>query len=557
MDRNLDIDNFERLLRDRSEDFKMYPTKRVWHSIYNNIHPGKKWPSIATCIILISILLLIGFLNTNDAITSTSALAKNKNSVSINSTSQTIEIYPLKQSIDLSNFLTATSLTGTSSFYLKNQPADINDIYKNSFNFNFLDIIDFIKNEKDISKLNSNKNLLANNYRNNKMGSPQVQIPSATNGRNILAGKAILFNNKNLRGNNVKINEPLNFLSFNVLIPTAGKQLPQNSITLNIPLTENIFTAIIENDATDLSDNKIKIADNDLINLEDAGPTQKTQLNKKDLTNIAGNINKLSIKENAYQPLILTDADKAWIEDYAQYNRPIPKKWAGKLGWQLYITPSVVYRTLKNNLPNEQDINKQVVEHPSMGLEIGTALIYPIFKGVKFKTGLQLNFTRYNTEGYENSHPVSTSIILNDAPGQYYESSRTTPYSNYGGISPTNLHNDTYQISIPIGLEFKLAGNDNLQWNIAASIQPSYVFGGQSYLISSDKRNFIKEKSFLNRWNLNAGFETFLSYKVNGFTLQFGPQLRQQIFTTNSKVYTIQEKLTNYGFRFGITKLLK
>ena len=66
MDRNLDIDDFERLLKDRSDEFKLYPTKRVWHSIYNNIHPGKKWPSIAMCITLISILMLVGYLNTSD-----------------------------------------------------------------------------------------------------------------------------------------------------------------------------------------------------------------------------------------------------------------------------------------------------------------------------------------------------------------------------------------------------------------------------------------------------------------------------------------------------------
>ena len=63
MDRNFDIDDFEELLKERSDEFKMYPAKRVWYSIYNNIHPGKKWPSVATCVTLIAILLLVGYLN--------------------------------------------------------------------------------------------------------------------------------------------------------------------------------------------------------------------------------------------------------------------------------------------------------------------------------------------------------------------------------------------------------------------------------------------------------------------------------------------------------------
>jgi hypothetical protein len=66
MDRNLDIDNFELLLKERSDEFRMYPTKRVWYSIYNNIHPGRKWPSIAMSITLIAILLFVGYLNTNN-----------------------------------------------------------------------------------------------------------------------------------------------------------------------------------------------------------------------------------------------------------------------------------------------------------------------------------------------------------------------------------------------------------------------------------------------------------------------------------------------------------
>ena len=45
----------------------------------------------------------------------------------------------------------------------------------------------------------------------------------------------------------------------------------------------------------------------------------------------------------------------------------------------------------------------------------------------------------------------------------------------------------------------------------------------------------------LNRWNLNAGVETFITYKYNGFTWQIGPQFRSQLFTTNNKKFVIEE----------------
>src|SRR5918993_1909615 len=70
MDRNLHTDDFERLLREKSDEFRMYPSKRVWYSVYNNIHPGRKWPSVVMSMVLITSLLLVGYLNTSEPIRS-------------------------------------------------------------------------------------------------------------------------------------------------------------------------------------------------------------------------------------------------------------------------------------------------------------------------------------------------------------------------------------------------------------------------------------------------------------------------------------------------------
>src|SRR3954470_7656225 len=66
MEKKIYTDNFEQLLKEKSDQFRMYPSKRVWHSIYNDLHPGRKWPSIAMSMMLVITLLLIGSLNTND-----------------------------------------------------------------------------------------------------------------------------------------------------------------------------------------------------------------------------------------------------------------------------------------------------------------------------------------------------------------------------------------------------------------------------------------------------------------------------------------------------------
>jgi hypothetical protein len=514
MDRNLDIENFEQLLKERSEEFKMYPTKRVWYSIYNNIHPGRKWPSVAMSITLIAILLLVGFLNT-----------KNSN----------------------------TSLASTTSV----QPGNVAPVNLTSSFHNPFESFSTIVNQNPVTAFANNSTLInqGNTTINNTIDALKLPVATApVNGNynnyqdvnnNLASANTITIFNKNELTAIAPIKN--NLIAFEPIIhqPTGYFTNEKNTIDKNDAVavkfkingqTEN--TSIIEN--------------NTLVAFEDVNDTKSNAINQETKPSIT---NKKDVPEQ--QEIILSADEKSWIENYALYNRPVPKKWAGKLGWQMYIAPSVVYWQLKNSISTDLDINKEVIQHPSFGLEIGGGIIYPLFKGVKVKTGLQLNFTRYNTAAFENSHPVATTITLKTETGQPYPSARTTPYSNNDGITPTKLHNETFQISIPMGLDFKIAGTENLQWNIGATIQPTYVIGGKSYLISSDKRNYIKETSLLNRWNVNAGFETFISYKTNGYTLQFGPQFRQQLFTTNSKQYSIEEKLTNYGFKFGISKLIK
>lgn len=60
-----DNDSFEQFLRESTEDFKMYPSRKVWYSLYNNLHPGRKWPSLAVCLILVSAILFMDVSNNN------------------------------------------------------------------------------------------------------------------------------------------------------------------------------------------------------------------------------------------------------------------------------------------------------------------------------------------------------------------------------------------------------------------------------------------------------------------------------------------------------------
>src|SRR5687768_4620260 len=67
MEQKFYTDNFENLLKENADQFKMHPSKKVWQGIYNNVHPGTRWPSLAMNILFIFTLVIIGHLNTQQS----------------------------------------------------------------------------------------------------------------------------------------------------------------------------------------------------------------------------------------------------------------------------------------------------------------------------------------------------------------------------------------------------------------------------------------------------------------------------------------------------------
>src|SRR5690242_19023139 len=63
MERRFDMSDFEQSLKDHADQFRMTPSKRVWNGIYNNLHPGSKWPSLTVAVVFIIALVTVGTLN--------------------------------------------------------------------------------------------------------------------------------------------------------------------------------------------------------------------------------------------------------------------------------------------------------------------------------------------------------------------------------------------------------------------------------------------------------------------------------------------------------------
>ncbi|HMO61395.1 MAG TPA: hypothetical protein PKC39_00430 [Ferruginibacter sp.] len=501
MEREINRDSFERLLREKSDDFRMYPSNKVWNSIYNNFHPGRKWPSVAMCIGLITTLLMVGYLNTNSTHSKTATPVTNPAVAETTAPVIPPAATAAYNTVIATNNLSKKALQSHATPAAR-QYATHSNVSKRSTAIN-------IKASSNVTTINT------------------IEVDE-TDTNNTTPENT--FTAAQLTGNNTGSGETTE---------------TQSSFVQSIQLPETV---------TEFSRTEANTA------------ALTTKLNEKIY---AENKAILAATEKQSNTAALNPEQISWIEDYALHNRPVTKAWKGKLAWQAYAAPSIVYRRLYNNINKEHaqqfgftnsiyydNIEQLITEKPSWGMEAGAGLQYSLLKWVKLRTGIQMNYTRYVIHAFKNSHPTTTALTMIHPQTQLpYEVFRSTPYSNKFGLIPARLRNQTLQLSIPVGLDLRLSKMNNLEWYVAGSIQPTLVLGGSAYLISSDRLSYVSDKSMLSSLNMNMAFETYLSYKSsNGYTWQLGPQYRTQLSSTYTGQYAIGEKLQNYSFKVGISK---
>jgi len=240
--------------------------------------------------------------------------------------------------------------------------------------------------------------------------------------------------------------------------------------------------------------------------------------------------------------------------------------------WQIYATPTIGYRrlngkasslaynyssfSLSTNAMFARDVNDAVSHSPGMGFEVGTAMFYPLTKRLTFKAGLQANYNHYQINAYESVPEIANYGINNLSYGGIPISAVST-YTSTDGYSKATLRNEHYMISIPFGLDYRVAGNEKLNFSVASTLQPTYVFTNYSYLISTNLRNYAKEPSLNKNWNINSAFEANLNFEKGDFKWSVGPQFRYQLFSSFKDKYPISENLMDFGVKVGVIKTIK
>jgi hypothetical protein len=240
--------------------------------------------------------------------------------------------------------------------------------------------------------------------------------------------------------------------------------------------------------------------------------------------------------------------------------------------WQIYATPSLGYRrlsgeassltyqyssySLSTNALTARDVNDAVSHRPGIGFEVGAAMYYPLGKRLQLKAGLQANYNHYQIDAFESA-PEIANYGLNNLSFGRIPISALSSYTTENGYSNATLRNEHYMLSIPLGIDYRVAGNDKLNFSVATTVQPTFVFANYSYLISTNLRNYAKEPSLNRHWNINSALEANLNIDKGGYKWSIGPQFRYQLLSSFKEKYPITENLTDFGIKVGVIKTIK
>jgi hypothetical protein len=538
MDNEYYTDSFEQLLKQQADRFTMQPTKRVWHSIYNDLHPARKWPSIAISGLLVISLLLLGYLNTNNS-------GKQKTNASLaNDANNT----PDKQAGTGQQRLTTDGATAGDNTTIAGVGAGSANVAPVS------------------TTIGANSNL-----RSNTVLSPVPSNGNLPRRTSRLSSVKAIQHNKQQQKNDARARQSANSNTINATTGAGAEQTDNNPPVSN---DKNITVTAAQS--------QIKMAAGNSENLAPATNTggQVADADNSLQQNAQKNDEAVTAPEQKMalqQPTVIDNIDRAWIDDHAFYNKPRRGKLKNRLSWEAYITPSFTYRTLFENsiaegrtslqslvtnpFARQAGIENSVDHKPGPSLELGGALAYQLAKKWQLKLGVQVNYTSYYATANNIRHPITTSIAVNNlANGSLDIQNHSASISNTPGSNNDKLNNYSVQLALPIGFAYKLAGKDDLKFYFGATLQPSFILAGSSPLLSSDRLFYVDnntkqgDASFMRRFNVAMGIETFASFRMGEYTFLAGPQLRYQLFTTNSNRYTIGEKLYNVGVKLGVSK---
>lgn len=511
MERRFDMSDFEQSLKDYADQFKLTPSRRVWNGIYNNLHPGSKWPSVTVAIVFIITLITIGNLNNSPL------PDKKSQTTGVNTDSEIKSLVNNNTNPVESNNSVSIASDYTIPAY-PNYIADDNNLSDN-----------LIEQKKSGIRLSKNQNIpilkISKLLANIPAVSAKGKINSANNLNQFLVPDPLAENDKSFTNNIdaityfiIKENQLKNKEEYNNRL---NEEYNIISNELNPPLPEQIFSFV------QFTPEKITW---DMIKNEQAVTANTSLLNEQ--------------KSNSNSLL-----------NHRKKNKNI--------NWAYYLAPSISSASFKGRnirsvtIPNFIVLQNRsfhgMTYNPALGLEAGAQMNYNLSKNWNFITGADIQYSGYNIVS-NLVHPTFATLTLNDANGSEYSKNYITHYGNGSSQNQISLLNYSLQASIPVGIQYNIWENEKIQINLASTIELSAVLKSNAFMMSSDERYYIEDPSLIRKTNMGTNFNPNIVFIGQKVKWHVGPNIHYQLFSTYKNNYLIKEHLMDYGIRIGISK---
>jgi hypothetical protein len=514
---------FENFLKEKADSYKMYPSEKVWTRLNDQLHPRKKWPYLAMAVIFLG----LGFGG---------------------------KIYDSKYSVQHPGLISSSQ-----SAHDDVPAADSRNETISAGQALVIDLYPGVTAKTARQKATFNEP--AQNTVNSSMETRSLVYTSP------VEHEAGHFSNSFTEKLNSPIGDDLKYLPGNLADNTLAPVIiisEQGTTTSSktIPDANSASKAgfiISAGKSSDLKHNSTSLTRTNSTK-SNPGNSDLLQQSTNSLSASTASMNNSFAAKN--------EAQHSTTENKATAIR-VKKPGKDRLGWQLYFSPTISYRSLygtinKNSYSNmmlfsslpgsPKDVNSAVSQSPSIGMELGTAMVYSIGKNLRIKGGLQFNYSQYNINAFQYAPEIAP---LSAAGIGHTEIKAITNLRNFDGYSTTQLRNEHFSISMPIGADLVVIGNKDIAFNIGGSIQPGIMLNNQAYLLSTNLRNYAKAPSLYRDFNINTALEAFISINTGSLKWNVGPQFRYQLLSSYKQNYPIKEHLYDYGFKVGMTKTLR
>ena len=531
MERRFDMTDFEQSLREHADHFIMIPSKKVWHGIYNDLHPGSKWPSFTVALVFLFALIGIGhFNNTNpEQLSGSNDPASEKNSNNFNLITQSYH----------------DNLTSAIKSYSGGN-------------------LTFWKNEALINRLQAEDKVVKSHFvekpvfYNDKKNAVDVNLSSLTSASQAFkTAKVISLREKAESFDRTKRGQAINAIQSVVnvqstveklsdaddLLTHATPDLNISKIDVSGIYPQNVIFAAVKYTAI-IEDNYVT-----------DGKNLPAELLQKQVQPVKVHLDKAQTTS-----LVATNESAAHNSVSAKARKK------SKVGWLYFVSPTVGTVSFNGKafapgagrsltpLSVANQRNSNMIYNARLGYAAGIQMSYSFSHKWHLITGATINYSGYKVISNQ-VHPTFAYLMLRDnQTGGSYSKSYITHYGNGQGQNQISLSNKNLQLSVPIGLEYNLWGNENIKITIASSIAPSAVLKSNSFIMSADGRNYVSDPSLLRKFNLGGNFGSFVTFSSKKIKWHIGPNVRYQILSTYKQEYPVKEHLIDYGIKVGISK---